>query len=256
MKHSDPKILEEMVNNELEHINNWLISNRLSLNIKKSCYLLFSGKKTIDNFIVRIAGTEMEKVSKAKYLGILIDDKLSWQPHLEYVLTKMKQGTGMIHKLSHIISPENLPSLYYSFCQSHLQYCISSWGSPDTKNLSKLNKIQQKNINKINKILVKNNQNPFTPLDIKSIYKSECCKLIHRIKHKSAPKILNDLLIDPKHQTGTRIQKNALFTLHYDQAKSPIRFYGPQYWNQNCLPFSKLTNQSTFSSKLKSKLIS
>ena len=78
MKHSDPKILEEMVNNELEHINNWLISNRLSLNIKKSCYLLFSGKKTIDNFIVRIAGTEMEKVSKAKYLGILVDDKLSW----------------------------------------------------------------------------------------------------------------------------------------------------------------------------------
>ena len=254
MKHNDPKVLEEKVNKELEHINNWLTSNRLSLNVKKSCFLLFSGKKKIDDFKVKICDTEVGMVSNAKYLGVIIDDKLSWQPHLEHVLTKMKQGTGMIRRLSHIISPSNLSCLYYSFCQSYLQYCITSWGSPDTKNLTKLNKVSENITNKINRILLKSNLNPFNPLNVKSLYKLECCNLIHKIKHKKAPKILNNLFSDPKHQAGTRIQDNSLFTLRYDRAPSPICFYGPQFWNQNCLPFSSLASQDTFASKLKSKL--
>ena len=229
MSHEDPKTLEDLVNSELENIDQWLIDNRLSLNVDKSCFLLFTGKTRFQqDFKICISDKEVSRVSAAKYLGVHIDDKLNWQLHLSHVLTKIKQGLGALRKIKHVISPFDLTSLYYAFIQSHLQYCVTSWGSPNTNGITQLNHVINKSISLISKIHDKHNLLIFTPLNISDIYKLESCKLIHRFNNKVIPKPLNKLFKKPPHDHITRqIECNSVDTLVFDQSLSAVRFYGP-----------------------------
>lgn len=255
MSHKDPKTLEETVNNELSSVSEWLINNRLSLNINKSCFILFSGGKKTQSFRIFLLGNEVKRVSSAKYLGVMLDENLDWQPHVNYIVTKLKQGSGFIRKLSHLISAKNLTTLYYSFIQSHVQYCITSWGSPNTKGLIQLDNIISNIVNKINKIHQCNNITPLKVLKINSLYKLGCGKLIYKFHYNQTPMSLSHLFRKPTHNRHTRQTKsNALATLHFDQAPSPIRFYGPQIWNQYCLK-SSTSSFSSFVRNLKAKLL-
>ena len=107
----------------------------------------------------------------------------------------------------------------------------------------------------INKIHDKHNLLLFTLLNISDIYKFESCKLIHRFNNKVIPKPLNKLFKKPPHDHITRqIECNSVGTLVFDQALSPIRFYGPLTWNQNCLDLHHLSLK-TFAKKLKTKFL-
>ena len=67
-----------------------------------------------------------------KYLGIILDNLLSWKPHLEALSTKLRKANGIISKLRHVIPKAVLLQLYYSFFDSHLRYACQVWGQ-DTK---------------------------------------------------------------------------------------------------------------------------
>uniref|UniRef100_A0A7M5UYY5 Reverse transcriptase domain-containing protein n=1 Tax=Clytia hemisphaerica TaxID=252671 RepID=A0A7M5UYY5_9CNID len=86
-------------------------------------------------------GEKLKNTSSCRYLGVIVDEKLNWKEHTKLVSTKIKQGVGMLHKVGRYISKRNLMSLYYALIQSHLTYCITSWGSPETPGLNQINKI-------------------------------------------------------------------------------------------------------------------
>ena len=255
LSHKDPKTLETLVNAELSKVNEWLVNNRLTLNIDKSCFILFSGKKDNHTFKLSISGTEIKRVNHPKYLGILIDENLDWKPQIDKTLLKLKQGTGILRKLGYLIHPDCLKSIYYCFIQSNFQYCINAWGSPKTTGLSKINDIVKKCVNNINKRGINILNFNFNPLKVNDIYKLESCKLIHSYVHKNFPPALDSFFsYSANHGRVTRqIQRNALTTIHYEHAGSPVTFYGPQIWNQLCLPLHNLS-QKSFSNSLKKKL--
>ena len=76
---SKPAMVEKVLNDELKKVNKWLVSNKLSLNINKSCFLNFSLLHNPSTDInVKIANKLLECKRVTKYLGVLIDDKLSY----------------------------------------------------------------------------------------------------------------------------------------------------------------------------------
>ena len=82
------KTLNKDVNYELLNIEAWLNANRLSLNYSKTKYLLIKPKtKTsqLCKFAVTIKGIEQEKCQSAKYLGIILDENLNWEPHIQFL---------------------------------------------------------------------------------------------------------------------------------------------------------------------------
>uniref|UniRef100_A0A7M5V438 Uncharacterized protein n=1 Tax=Clytia hemisphaerica TaxID=252671 RepID=A0A7M5V438_9CNID len=206
-------------------------------------------------FTITISNNQVMRTSFAKYLGVFIDEKLDWKAHIDHVKTKIKQGSGLIRKLSHLVSPSYITSLYYSFINPHLQYCITSWGSPSTKGIGKLNCEISNITNKINKIFNKSNLGTFNTLKVNSLYKLECGKLIFKHINKLSADYLNTIFSKPSHGFGTRQPTNdSLTTLVFGDSPSPIRFYGPHLWNQQCLNL-KSTSFSVFARKLKSKLL-
>ena len=81
---NNPQQLHQHIQNDLIKINNWMYNNDMSFNATKTKYILFKKDKIYHS----INGTEIQQTPQAKYLGLIIDENLSWKPHLQYLLRK------------------------------------------------------------------------------------------------------------------------------------------------------------------------
>ena len=139
--------LIQTANHEIEKIFDWLNVNKLSLNIQKTHYMIFHSRKNIKvNFDVLINNEIINKVECTKFLGVLIDSKLTWCNHISYLKRKISKGIGILCKLRKCFSSSTLLTLYYSFIYPYLLYCIEVWGNTSQCYLFPLFKLQKKSI--------------------------------------------------------------------------------------------------------------
>ena len=129
MKDKNLQKLNETVSKEIEKINAWLLTNKLTLNFSKTDYLLFSPKANEQiNSRVSMQGNKIKRTQVARYLGIFIDDKLKWEYHNQHICKKIAQYCWLFCKLRHFICRKTLLVLYHSFIYPHLLYGIINWG--------------------------------------------------------------------------------------------------------------------------------
>ena len=113
-------------NNEISRIDQWLIANKLSINTSKTKCMLFRSKHSNTqhtNLNLFIRNNKIEQVSSLKFLGVYIDEYLSWCPHMKYLLSKLRSCLGATRKIRSFLNQKSLLTLYHSFFNSHLQYC-------------------------------------------------------------------------------------------------------------------------------------
>ena len=107
----------------------WVDSNGLSLNLKKTHYMVFTRHRIDSEKIdVNIAGTKIKRVTEARFLGVILDEKLTWSKHIAAIKTKMTRYTGIMYKLKSHLPIEIRVQLFHSFVQSYLNYCSLVWG--------------------------------------------------------------------------------------------------------------------------------
>lgn len=145
--HQDPKILEDIINNELLHISNWFKSNKLSLNIKKTNYIIFKNKysnKPNINLNIRIDDTAIQQVDTTKFLGLLIDSNLSWHSHTQHISKIISKLNGVIRKVSPFLPQESLHTLYNSLVLPYFSYGAMIWADPNNTCLDSLFLLQKR----------------------------------------------------------------------------------------------------------------
>ena len=124
----DLETIQMEINTELTKISTWLKVNKLSLNIKKTHYMVFTRNKFRHQLNIRIDGHPIDEVHKTKFLGVFIDNKLNWKDHVSYLIGKISKGIGMIIKARQYLNKKDLLALYYSFIYPYLIYCNHIWG--------------------------------------------------------------------------------------------------------------------------------
>ena len=75
-------------------------------------------------FGIRIDNKLLEQCKSYKYLGVFIDQDLSWKPHIEYICKKISKACGALSKTRHIIGIDTLKHIYYALINSYLRYGI------------------------------------------------------------------------------------------------------------------------------------
>ena len=138
------EIMEKEINEELIHISLWLKINKLSLNVKKTHYMVFIKSKIIHDLNIKINNESIDEIEKTKFLGVIIDNKLNWKEHIAYIAGKLSRGIGMIIKARHYLNKDALLSLYNGFIYPYLTYCNQVWGATFTTNLKRLEILQNK----------------------------------------------------------------------------------------------------------------
>ena len=141
--------LEKKVNTELSNICNWLVANKLLLNIDKTKFMYFqtSRKKHAYNKInIKINSTIIEQVEAYKFLGVYVDDRLNWKTHLSEKAKQISRTVGVMNKLKFVIPQSTLRIIYISLVESQFMYGISVWGKSDMSNYDRLNILQKRAI--------------------------------------------------------------------------------------------------------------
>lgn len=121
--------LQNTINNELTHVSSWLNSNKLTLNINKTYYMVTHSKSITPHPIdIKINNTSIKQVKEAKFLGVIIDNTLQWKSQIDTVNNKLSKMIGVIYKIRNSCSPECIKLIYNALIYPHLLYCSSIWG--------------------------------------------------------------------------------------------------------------------------------
>jgi len=132
----------------LELVRNYMNSNKLHINIKKSCYMYFTKQKAPNDLSntdieIKIGNNVLKQVSEAKFLGVLIDDKLTWEPHLKQLRKKLVSCTGSLNRIKDNIPDSLHKDLYHTLFESYLTYGITVWGGVSNTKLLPLFRAQK-----------------------------------------------------------------------------------------------------------------
>jgi hypothetical protein len=138
--------IQNEVNAELPKLIDWLRANRLSLNVKKTNIMIFGTlKDNIKKDIkINIEGQILEVVNKTKFLGLVLDDTLSWKQHTLYLAQKTAKSIGILSKARPVLNCSTLIQLYYSFIFPYLSYCNHAWGGANDSILWIIYRVQKR----------------------------------------------------------------------------------------------------------------
>ena len=88
-----------VINQELVKVQEWLYCNKLSLNVLKTNYMIFTSRNKCMNAVdIRINNVTIERVYATKFLGVQIDAQLTWKKHIEYTCKKLCKCIGILAK--------------------------------------------------------------------------------------------------------------------------------------------------------------
>ena len=124
--------LKTQVNNEINKVDKLLRSDKLSLNYKRSSYLVINKfpQQSIDiDLEISINNIKIIHSKYVKYLGLWLDDDLKFYTHIQHLETHLAKYTGMFYRIRSYLKIDAMITLFYSFIYSKLQYGILTWGS-------------------------------------------------------------------------------------------------------------------------------
>jgi len=242
-KHKNFIEMEEILNKELENVSNWLIANKLSLNVGKSNVLVFRSKNANSDKILslKINNLLLEEKTYTKYLGIYIDHKLTWQHQTHHINSKLIKGNAILAKLRHYVPEKVIKNLFNALIQPHLDYGALIWGNAAAIHLNKI----QTSLNKTVRIM---NFKKFTD-DVKPLYELSKIlslksnveflqgKFIWKLINSKLPKSINDIFTNHGAILNDRERDKATYKMRLPYQRTNyglnfIIFSGIKLWNQ------------------------
>ena len=137
--------IETTVNNETAKITKWMKLNKLSLNVNKTHAMLFGKKADCNSSLhLEINDISIDLKEQTKFLGVLIDNKLQWLHHIQFVASKIAKGIGIINKIKYKLNTKTLSNLYYTFIYPYLIYSNVVWGNAAKRYLNSLFLLQKR----------------------------------------------------------------------------------------------------------------
>ena len=117
------------MNRELTHVATWMKSNKLTLNVSKTHYMLSHSNMTQPPRInIKINNSSIQEVQEAKFLGVIIDNKLRWKTHIQDIKCKVSKITGIVYRIRNLCDEPCLKRIYLTLAYPYLLYCSSVWG--------------------------------------------------------------------------------------------------------------------------------
>lgn len=142
-------IAASAINNALRKLLAWLNSNGLELSPSKSKVVIFTRRRKLPDIQVKFGDEVIPIFKEVKFLGMFLDSKLTWNSHINHVITKCESNINPLRFLSGVwwgSHPTSLKLLYNALIRSHLDYGSCLFDPMSSSNSHKLDKIQSKSL--------------------------------------------------------------------------------------------------------------
>ena len=265
---SDISEVESTFNTEISKVTDWIKANKLSLNVKKTHSMIFSCTSSVRNKIVNVSFDNVcvDTVSCTRFLGVLLDNRLSWDQQIQHVCNKISKCTGVMKKASRVLLRDTLLQLYYIFVYPYDVYCNIIWGSAAKTNLSKIFILQKKIIRIMHNLGVREHTQSFFRergiLNIFDLYNYNVCMFMFRYHHCQLPNIFDGIFEtqDSVHHYVFRSATRQLYVTKYCRTnlrQNTFIHNGPRLWNALVITHDLDTclSKNVFKCKLKNILM-
>ena len=184
-----------------------------------------------------MSATAITKVKDAKFLGVIVDETLSWDTRIKVMENKISKNLGILYKARPFLNSSSLKTLYFSFIHSYLNYCNIAWGST---NFCRLEKLYSKQKHACRIICNENRYTSAKPLMIKNgilnVYQLNIYQvlvLMYKIIHGTSPTIFRNKIKKLENRYSTRYSKFNYKIPLFKQKSSTFAFIyrAPYLWN-------------------------
>lgn len=247
---------EKKIKDDLQKLSMWTNTNGLTLNTEK-CYIIhIDRKKRLHQMNLHIKGLKIQEVKEVKYLGIILDEHLSWDKQVQRLNGFLCSYRALAYKLR-LLPIKQKKMLYEAFIKSKLTYMIHIWATANKNTLEKL----QRNQNKLMKIIY--NKSKYKPtselymeieeLNIEELRKLETLKLIRRIDNgEIEDEELQLVKRSEVHRHNTRIKHHLdIKKVNTNMGQKMVMFQGLALYNSLEEHIKKETNNKKFARKVK-----
>ena len=123
--------IHDKVNTDLYTLNDWFRANQLSVNPSKTKYILFSkyGNVLTNGMFLHIDNEHLERVQATTFLGIHIDEHLTWEHHIDHCKKKYPNEFMQLTCPNIYLVRKHLKIVYYCLIHPYLLYGIRLWRS-------------------------------------------------------------------------------------------------------------------------------
>ena len=180
------------INQVLTDISKWFSSNKLSLNIDKTKFILFGKNSQEQNAIhLKINGVNIDRVSLIRFLGVIIQENLKWTEHINNIANKIAKVNSVLYRMKYILPEKVKLQIYNALVIPHLTYGIVAWGDTSRSLLKRLFILQKKCLRTVANAKYNSHTDPlfkkYNVLKLQDIFKLNCCKLNFRKTLKNLP---------------------------------------------------------------------
>ncbi len=261
---SDIKQLEFVLNSELRKLDIWMKSNKLSVNISKTNYIIFRPrqKKINSNLVIQYNNQTITQKQYIKFLGVYLDEHLSWKEHINYICNKIAKSVGIIYRSRYLLSSATRLSLYYTLIYPYLTYCNIVWSSTYVTNLNRILLLQKRAVRILTNSEYRAHSDPlFKQLKILDIFKLNLFhigKFMFLYHHCMLPTCFDELFITNNQIHGYNTRSAGNYRSHACRTnikQFTILYSGPNIWNSLPTNITVINTISSFKTQLRNFLL-
>ena len=263
----DPNVIARILSENLKSCSNWLTDNKLSLHLGKTESIIFGTKRKLMNvqdFHVTCEDISIKRVTKVKYLGLMLDDCLSGESIVYNIIKKASGRLYFLYRHSNILNFKDRKTLCSALIQCHFDYSCSSWYTGLKKGLKQKLQIMQNKI--VRYILDLGNRAHIGCNEIEKVNmlyvedRVKQMKLNHvfKIWNGSGPNYLKEKfhkLSDTESRICTRASTNNFFLPRVSgQGINTFYFSAIKDWNSLPVSIKEIQNFETFKTRVKTNI--
>ena len=243
--HKNLDTLIDIGNQELENITDYMSSNYLLINTKKTQAIIFSpqNKSSQDpQHKLTINNQEIKVTKTAQYLGITLDDKLTFKPQINTLIRKLKSATRALVATRTLLNRRAKLLIYNAMFKANLEYGLVTYGDKLNKNqTNELMKLQKKSL----RLIFNAKPNVHTKklykianiLPADETFKAESIKLVFKntneLTREAQPKAISELILNKDTARSTRLSNNQSKIQMGSKTPGSLMYKICQSWNES-----------------------
>ena len=253
--------IESSLQHALREVETWCDVNRMILHPSKTKSMILTTRQKHQlaplTLNLTINDVPIEQVREHKVLGVIIDEELSWESHINYICKKLSRNLYLLSKLTQFANKKTLLMFTHAHIMSHINYASSLWDGASKNNLKKLISLHRRSAKLILRSETISTDNKLLKLNILPLHR-QClfnkAVLMFKVYSNKAPSSISGLFSKSTNRYGSL--NFILPKARIEICKTSLSFSGAAVWNDLPLSIKLSASISVFKTKLHKYLIS
>ena len=251
-----------ILKNEFSKVLDWLTANKLIINLQKTQLMLFTNRKRPQSISLNVNGKTIHETTQAKFLGVILDNHLSWHAHIKHISNKISKSVAILRILRDIFPKKILKTLYLTLVYPYFNYCNLIWGSAYASSLKPLVILQKKCIRLICNADYLASTGPLFKstnlMKLSQIYEFNCAKFMYNCFNLASYSNFKSIMIQNSqiHTYNTR-RRGELRTPfeRLELCRNSFIIKGIRLWNDIPIEIKRANSMLYFKSKIKKRIL-